>query len=247
MQWKTAITTIENDHEYIRGYALDELIRSNSFVETIFLILKGTLPSKAEARMLDALFTAEIDHGVGVASAMAARLSASTGNSLHTSVAAGILSFGMYHGNAIEGAAQFFQENCSTQDLAGLLKSLKEQKKRVMGFGHRFLAHDSRVDALFAIAKELGVYGAHCAFAEQTGEELNKISSKKLPMNIDGAAAAIISDLGFDWRMAQGFFIIGRVPGLVAQVVEEMKSGEGLRRLEKDEIEYTGVAPGSNT
>ena len=52
--------------------------------------------------------------------------------------------------------------------------------------------------------------------------------------------AAIISDMGFDWRMARGFFIIGRVPGLVAQVYEEMTSGGGLRRIDESEIEYTG-------
>ncbi len=242
MQWKTAITRIQDDQEYIRGYALSELVKHKNFVDSIFLILKGVLPTSQEARLLNALFTAEIDHGVGVASAMAARLSASTGNSLHTSLAAGILTLGKHHGNAIEGAARFFQEQAGTTDLKKILGEMKTKKERVMGFGHRFLKHDTRVDVLFALAKELGLYGKYSAFAEEVGVVLNQISSKPLPMNIDGAAAAIISDLGFDWRLAQGFFIIGRVPGLVAHVYEEMTSGEGIRRLADGEEDYIGEA-----
>ena len=40
MQWKTAISHVENGKELIRGYDLKELIHKKSFVETIFLVLK---------------------------------------------------------------------------------------------------------------------------------------------------------------------------------------------------------------
>ena len=121
-----------------------------------------------------------------------------------------------------------------------LVKSFKEKKIRIPGYGHKVLTHDNRTDTLSAIAKETGFYGRHCKFAVAVGTALNKISSKPLPLNMDGANAAILSDMGFDWRMATGFFLIGRVPGLVAQVYEEMMSGEGVRRLSEEEIEYTG-------
>ncbi len=240
MQWKTALTKVTQNGEIMRGYNLSDLMRQKSFVETIFLLIRGKLPTVQETTMMNALFTAAIDHGVGVASTMAARLSASAGNSLHTSLAAGVLSLGERHGLAIEGAARFFQENSNTEVVAELLLKMKADKKRVPGFGHRLLTHDERAELLFKIAKENGFYGKHCAFAENVGEELNKSSSKKLPMNIDGAMGAIISDMGFDWRVAQGIFIIARVPGLVAHIYEEMTSGEGLRRLEEREEEYIG-------
>ena len=51
---------------------------------------------------------------------------------------------------------------------------------------------------------------------------------------------AIMSDMGFDWQVAKGFFIIGRVPGLVAHIYEEMMSDNGLRRLTEEEAEYCG-------
>ncbi|MBI2552110.1 citryl-CoA lyase [Candidatus Uhrbacteria bacterium] len=240
MQWSTAISHVQDGKELIYGYDLKELIREKSFVEVIFLVLKGELPKARETRMMNALFTAAIDHGIGVSSAMTARTVVSTGNSLHTALAAGILAMGTLHGSAIEDAAKFFQEHASEPDAAGLVARLRKEKIRIPGYGHKILDHDPRSEALFEIAKETGFYGQHCAFARKASEEINAISSKKLPLNVDGAMGAIISDMGFDWKVAKGFFIVGRVPGLVAHIYEEMMSKNGLRRLTEEEAEYVG-------
>ncbi len=246
MTWKTSISKITDNKEIVRGVDLQELIKKRDFVEVIFLLLKGRLPTAQETKMLNALFTACIDHGIGAPAATVARIVASTGNSLHTAVASGILAMGELHGGAIEGAAKFFQENvdvAETQNFASLQKfiqSLKDKKIRIPGYGHKVLTHDHRADTLFEVAKETDFYGEHCAFAAAVGEALNKVSSKKLPLNVDGAMGAIVSDMGFDWRLAKGFFVIGRVPGLVAQVYEEMMSGEGVRRVSEADIAYLG-------
>ncbi len=241
MPWSTAISHVTKDKELIRGYDLKDLIAKKSFVEVIFLVLKGELPTEQETRMMNALFTSVIDHGIGVASAVTARTVASTGNALHAALAAGILALGNLHGSAIEDAARFFQEN-KEGNPDELVRDLRAKKVRLAGYGHRVLDHDPRTDELFAIAKATGCFGKHCAFALEVHTALNAVSSKKLPLNVDGAMAAIISDMGFPWQMARGFFIIGRVPGLVAHITEEMTSGEGLRRLAADETEYTGSA-----
>lgn len=238
MSWKTSVSKISDDQEIIRGQNLQELIKIKSFAEVIFLVLKGSLPNDNETRMTNALLVACIDHGVGAPSATVARTVASTGNSLHTAVSAGIQTLGDLHGGAIEGSAKFFQEHVGESDLENLLKNLKEKKVRIPGFGHKVLNHDNRSDSLFAIAKEVGFFGKHCQFATETEAVLNKISSKSLPLNIDGSMAAIISDMGFDWKIAKGFFIIGRVPGLVAHVFEQLQSGEGIKRIDESEIEY---------
>lgn len=219
-----------------------ELIKNKSFVEAIFLVLKGNLPSVNENKMLNALFTAAIDHGVGTASALTARTVASAGNSMHTALAAGILAMGKLHGGATEDAAKFFAENVGEKNIGELVKSLKEKKIRLPGYGHKVLTHDHRTEVLFTVAKETKFYGEHCKFSEEVGAELNKISSKPLPLNIDGAMAAILLDMGFDWKMTKGFFIIARVPGLVAHIYEEMMGDAGLRRLDSGEEEYVGEA-----
>ena len=97
MQWKTSISHVADGKEIIGGYDLQELIHKKSFVECIYLVLKGEFPNEKQTRMLNALFTAAIDHGIGVSSAMTARTVASTGNSMHTAIAAGILSMGKLH------------------------------------------------------------------------------------------------------------------------------------------------------
>lgn len=240
MEWSTSISHITKDKELIRGYDLKDLIAQKSFVEVIFLVLRGELPNERETRMMNALFVSVIDHGIGVASAMTARTVASTGNPLHAALAAGILALGNLHGSAIEDAARFFQEHTG-ESADDLVRDCRAKKVRLAGYGHRILAHDPRTDELFAIARETKVFGHHCAFALEIHRALNAVASKSLPLNVDGAMAAIISDMGFSWQVARGFFIIGRVPGLVAHIAEEMASGEGLRRLTEDETVYTGL------
>lgn len=238
MKIKTCITKIDNGEEYIRGNKLSELVEKYSFVEIIYLLLKGDFPGSNETKMLNAMFVAAIDHGPGTASALTARIVASAKNSLHTSFAAGILAMGDRHGSAIEGAAKFFQENIQEKNVKNLVKDLKDKKIKIAGYGHAVLEDDLRANQLLEIAKKLGFYKEHCEFAEKIEIELNSISSKKLPLNIDGSMGAIISDMDFEWTMAKIFFIIARTPGLLMQVYEETKNDEGLRRLEEEHIIY---------
>lgn len=241
MIWKTALTKIGSDgRETIRGYDLQELIAKKSFVEVIFLLLKGVLPTDSETTMLNALFTAAIDHGVGAPSATVARTVASTGNSLHTALSAGVLALGELHGGAIEGASKFFIESKNVADLKDYLQELKNKKIRVSGFGHKVLTRDLRCDSLLSLAKQTGFYKDYCSLAIEVEKTLGEISSKKLPLNIDGAMAAIILDMGFDAELAKGFFLIARVPGLVAHIYEETKNREGLRRIDETAIAYEG-------
>lgn len=240
MQWKTALTTIGEDGEVIRGYKTIDLIGQKSFVETIVLLWTGRLPSESETIMLNALFTASIDHGAGAPSATVARTVASSGNSLHTAVAAGVLTLGDLHGGAIEGAMMFFKRYAGEKNLEALAKKLKEDRVRVPGFGHKVLAIDKRSQKLFEVAKETGFYKQHSAFAEAFETALGAVSSKKLPINIDGAMAAIIADMGYDARLAKGFFMVGRLPGLVAHAYEQMISDEGIKRIDEADIEYIG-------
>ena len=239
MNIKTSITNIKDDQEIIRGHKLEELVQTHSFVEVIYLLFTGKLPTASETKMLNALFVSAIDHGPGTVSAMTARISASSANSTHSALAAGILGFGPRHGIAGEGAMEFFYKHADESDIADLVARLKEQKVRIPGYGHKvFTDVDPRSLTLFDIAKNLGIFGKHSEFALSVKAELNKISSKPLPLNIDGTFAAILCDMGFDVRMGQSFFLIARTPGLLAQIHEEQINDVGIRRLEEDEIEF---------
>ena len=146
MRWNTKITKVEPNHLVTRGYRQEDLIGNIPYSHVVYLLLKGDLPSKEHGRMIDAILTACIDHGVTPPSSIASRTVASGGVPLPTAVAAGILSIGDAHGGAIEKGAKFLQngilhmkeEDKTVEETAEILvKEHKEQHKRIFGFGHR--------------------------------------------------------------------------------------------------------------
>ena len=54
---------------------------------------------------------------------------------------------------------------------------------------------------------------------------------KPLPINVDGAMAAVLCELDFDPQLANAFFIMARVPGIVAHVYEERSRQKPMRRI----------------
>lgn len=244
-KWRTSITLHKGEETFIRGYKLLDLVGNLSFSQAIYLILKGELPSEKESKMMDAMFVSVIDHGIAPPSVIAARAVASGGNTLNVGVAAGVATFGSAHGGALEDAMRFFQENIE-KDVSSLVKSYLDAKKPIAGFGHKYYKEfDPRTKRLMDVAKSLGFYDKYCAFAEKIEQEIFNQKGKKLVLNVDGAIAAIASEMGFDWRLGKGFFIIGRVPGLVAHVYEElaMEKPFSKRLNEEEETEYKGIAP----
>ena len=198
---------------------------------------------------MDAILTSCIDHGVTSPSPMAARVVASGGVPLPSAVAAGILSIGDAHGGAIEKGACFMQdgvkrmkeEGCSIEEMAKkLVSESRENHQRILGFGHRIHTEDPRTIRLFDLADELEITGDHIKLAKAIEKELSLSLGKKLPINVDGAIAAVISDMDFDWRLGKAFFLLGRVAGLTAQVYEEQTRYKPMRKMFSVDCEYDG-------
>ena len=93
------------------------------------------------------------------------------------------------------------------------------------------------------IAKELHLAGKHVALASSIEKELEQAKGKKLCLNVDAAIAAIVSDMGFDWKLGKAFFIISRTVGLCAHVHEEQTREKPYRRLPEEACVYDGPAP----
>ncbi len=244
-KWRTAISTHIGHEAYVRGYNLTDLVGRVSFPEAIYLVLKGELPTEKEAKMLDAIFVSVIEHSIAPPSVIAARAVASGGNSLNVGVGAGVLAFGEAHGGALEGSMKFFQENAD-KDPVEVAKWAVENKIRIPGYGHRYYKeYDPRTKRMMDMAKEIGFYGKYCDFALKLEDAIAELKGKRLILNVDGAIAAIASEMGFDWRLGKGFFIIGRVPGLVAHVYEELTTEKPFaKRLDEEkEVEYLGPPP----
>jgi citrate synthase len=250
VEWKTKITKVEPNHLVTRGYRQEDLIGNIPFSHVVYLLLKGELPTKEHGKMIDAMLTSCIDHGVTPPTAMASRIVASGGVPLPTAVAAGILAIGDAHGGAIEKGAKYLQEAIQVMKKEGktieemaydLVKESREKKKRILGFGHRIHTADPRTKRLFELAKELGIVGDNIKLSKSIETELEKQTGRKLPINVDGAIAAITSDMGFDWRLGKAFFLLGRVAGLTAHVYEEQTEFKAMRKMFSSDCEYDGA------
>lgn len=247
-KWKTYISEIKPGEIRVRGYDITEMMEKLSFAQAVFLLLKGKIPTPEQSKMMEAILVSSIDHGVTPPSVLGTRTVVSGGNPLNAAVAGGILTIGDWHGGAIEECAKTLQEWVQKGEevaaLAGdLVKDFSSRKKRIPGFGHRLHKTDPRTVKLFEIAKKLKFSGRHMDLASAVERELFETTGKKLPINVDGAIAAVISDMGFDWRLGKGFFIISRVPGLVAHAYEERSLEKPMRRLGDKNYEYQGPEP----
>lgn len=163
---------------------------------------------------------------------------------MNAAVAGGILAIGDSHGGAIEACARLLQEEVGegkeAETAARLVSSFKEAGKRIPGFGHRLHREDPRSKALVEIAREEGMEGPYLRLALALEQELERSSGRRLPLNVDGAIAAVISEMGFDWRLGKGFFIISRAAGLVAHAYEEKAREKPMRKLADFEAVYDG-------
>ena len=121
-----------------------------------------------------------------------------------------------------------------------LPKEMREKKKRASGFGHRIHTQDPRTKKLFALAEELGLAGIYVQIALGIEKTLEELSGKSLPINVDGAIAALLCELGFSPEVGNAFFIIARVPGLVAHIQEEKTRMRPMRKIHPQNYEYDG-------
>lgn len=249
--WKTAITEIKPNEVRLRGYRIDELMGEITYAQAIFLALKGELPTKGVAKLLDAMLVSSIDHGATPPSTIAARTAVSTGAPLNAALAAGILSINRYHGAAIYDCMGVLEEGLHLVKEAGkdmetiaveLLAEYREKKIRIAGFGHRIHTSDPRTARLFSLAEELGVAGEGVAMMMAIQKAFHE-SGKDLPINVDGAIAALLFDLKMPRELANAFFIMARVPGLVTHIHEEQTRERPMRRIHPSDHTYDGPAP----
>jgi citrate synthase len=255
--WSQPITKIEPNKVAVRGYRIDELMGRVPFSHVAYLVLKGELPTAAQGRVMDALLVSSVDHGGTPPSALAARTVASGGAPLTTGIAAGIMTINQHHGGAIEGCMMVLKEAVDrkrAKPSAGsgqgqqdsltaareLVTEYRETKKRIPGYGHRVHTDDPRTQRLFAIAAEEGVAGEYVEMGGAIRQAMKETLGKDLPMNVDGAIAAVLCELGFPPEMGNGLFAIARTVGLTAHVFDEITRQRPMRRISPTAQEYDG-------
>jgi citrate synthase len=250
-RWPTALTSIAPNSILIRGYPVDEMMGRLSFADAVYLLLMGELPTPAIGRMLNAILVSSLDHGVTPPSTLAARNVATSGAPLKDSVAAGILAFGPHHGGDIESCMRFLDAGLtmvrggmSMEDAAEqLIDEHLRDGQTPPGFGPRFHTRDPRAARLFQMALELELEGEHVRMIRAAERRLTAREGRldrPLPVNVDGAIAAVSADLGFDYELGNAIFLISRLPGLIAHAHEETVRQAPMRQIDPKDHDYDG-------
>jgi citrate synthase len=208
----------------------------------------GEVPSPGMGSLMEAMLVSFIDHGATPPSTLAARNTATSGAPLRACVAAGVLGFGRYHGGDIESCMQFL-DNGVEMVRAG--SPYREAAERIVqrclqagetppGFGHRFHTRDPRAARLFQMALELELEAEHIQMIRAVELVLSDRRDHTLPVNIDGAIAAVCGDLGIPPSVANALFLISRVPGIAAHVEEERVRQPPMRQIDPKDHVYDG-------
>jgi citrate synthase len=238
--WRTSIIDMEPGRIAFRGHPIEDLIGNVSFPQMIWLLVRGGMPSEAEARLFECALVAGVDHGPQAPSIAAARMAATCGLGLNNVMATAVNMLGDVHGGAGEQCAELYDDIAARMDngatlseavSAGLDAWRESYGKLVSGFGHRFHKPvDPRAPRLMAMvraaASEGTVSGRFAEIGEAVQDEIGRQrGGRAIAMNIDGATAVIFCELGFPAPLSRGLFCLSRSVGVLAHGWEQMQQG----------------------
>jgi len=254
--WRTAIVDIAPGSIRIRGYAVEDLIGNLDFPSMVWLMLRGEVPTMAQARLLEAALVAAVDHGPQAPSIAIARMTATCGVALNGAVAAGVNALGDVHGGAGQQCMELYRAVSGRWDQGMPLEQAVEAvldgcgpDAYVPGFGHRFHPVDPRAVRLLDLvgrAADAGtVSGRFVRIAQAVEASLERRVGRRVPMNIDGATAVVFCELEFPPALGRGLFILSRAVGILAHAWEQMLQGERIKGPTPPRSGYTyeGVPP----
>jgi citrate synthase len=204
--------------------------------------------------MLNAILVSSIDHGPTPPSTIASRNVATTGAPLKDCAAAGIMALGPHHGGDIESCMRFLDQGLAlvrsgrtfAEAATSLVDECVKEGTTPPGFGHRFHTRDPRAVRLFHMAMELEVEGEHVQMMRAIERELaarEESIGLLLPINVDGAIAAISADLGFAYELGNAIYMISRLPGILAHAHEERMRETPMREINPTSYDYDGARP----
>ena len=256
--WTTDIIDIHPGQIRVRGYAIQDLIGKISFPQMIWLMLRGEVPTPAQAKLLEAALVASVDHGPHAPSIAIARMAATTGIDLNNVMASAVNVLGDIHGGAGQQCMELYEEIAADPNSGSDLKAAVDRAlerfaaahgKIIPGFGHRFHPVDPRCAPLFALVEEAcnagAVSGRYSIIGRAVEESLKRRTGKSIPMNIDGVTAMIFCELGFAPALGRGLFILSRSVGILAHAWEETSRGSRMKGPMPKSIPYTYSGPGS--
>jgi 2-methylcitrate synthase len=209
--------------------------RKMSYAENFFKMMFNKVPDKEVVRAFDISLILYAEHSFNV-STFTARTITSSLSDLHGAITGAIASLkGPLHGGANEAVMNMMKEIGKPEKAKKWIENALDKKKVIMGFGHRvYRTGDSRVPTLkhylFKIAKLLKKEKYTKIYEELESVMLEK---KNIHPNVDFPCGPIYYMMGIDIDFYTPIFVMSRITGWSAHIMEQHNSNKLIRPLSK--------------
>ena len=212
--------------------------KHRSLANNLLWMLTRQEPSQRMVRALEVTLILYAEHEFN-ASTFTARVVASTLSDLHSAVTGAIGALkGPLHGGANERAMEVLETIGPAENAERWVREALARKERIMGFGHRvYKDGDPRAAFLKPLCAELAAETGNDNM-ERAADTVERIvrDEKRLPPNLDWPAARLYHYLGLPIDLYTPLFVISRVVGWSAHVMEQLANNRLIRPLGR----YTG-------
>ena len=212
--------------------------RDLGFTENFFHMVFDSVPAPAVAKAFDASLVLYAEHGFN-ASTFTTRVVVSSLSDIFSGVVAGIASLkGPLHGGANEAVMQMLLEIGEPARAREWMLTALREKRKVMGFGHRvYKSGDSRVPTMKKYARKMAEFTGQTKWLDIADIlEATMIEQKNIHPNLDFPSGPAYHMMGFDTDMFTPFFVMARITGWTAHIMEQLANNRLIRPLS----EYIG-------
>jgi len=232
-------TAIAADYRLRKGKDPVQPKKDLSMAENFFHMCFGEVPAREVVKAFDISLILYAEHTFN-ASTFTTRVITSTTSDIYSAVTGGIGALkGPLHGGANEMVMHMMKEIDDPAKAREWLLDALENKKKIMGFGHRVYKNgDSRVPTMKQAALKMAEVTGQMKWMEMYDIlEKTMVEKKNIHPNLDFPAGPAYYMMGFDIEMFTPIFVMARVAGWCAHIMEQTANNRIIRPLN----DYTGV------
>jgi len=226
-------TMIATDYRFRKGLPRKSPRKDLTMSENFFHMCFGEVPAKEVIRAFDISLILYAEHSFN-ASTFTARVITSSRSDIFSAVTGGIGSLkGPLHGGANEAVMHNLREIRSPARAEKWLRDKQAAGELVMGFGHRvYKQGDSRVPTMRAALEDLAAWKGDTKWLEISDILENiMVSEKNIHPNLDFPAGPAYFLMGFEIDMYTPIFVMSRITGWAAHIIEQNASNSLIRPL----------------
>jgi len=204
-----------------------------SFAENFFYMCFGKVPQKEIVKAFDVSLILYAEHSFNV-STFTARTITSSLSDIHGAITGAIASLkGPLHGGANEEVMHMMKKIKKPENALKWINKALDNKDVVMGFGHRvYKSGDSRVPTMREYFKRVAIIKKDKIF-EKIYDIVEKvmIKRKNIHPNVDYPTGPTYHLMGFDTDFFTPIFVISRITGWSAHIMEQHAANKLIRPL----------------